>query len=180
MQKQVHDFRQLLSEVITTDVASKVNAEGKNVFNSWSEAKRLLQSDVRYLKLSSKDSESLWRRYVEDMARKIKNVLGDLKEKPERDSGLVTEERPDRDHRNDSPERQRSERDHWRDLKERERSGRDYKRDSKERERSDRDYRRDTKEERSERDQRRERKESERSDRDSRRGHGSSDYSRRR
>jgi hypothetical protein len=150
MQRQVHDFHQLLSEVITTEVASKVNSEGKTVFNSWSEAKRLLQSDVRYLKLSSKDSESLWRRYVEDMARKIKNVIGDLKkEKPERDSGLDTEERPDRDHRRDSPERQRSERDHRTDSKEKERSGRDFRRDPKERGRSDRDYRRDTKEERS-------------------------------
>jgi hypothetical protein len=166
MQRQVHDFHQLLSEVITTEVASKVNSEGKTVFNSWSEAKRLLQSDVRYLKLSSKDSESLWRRYVEDMARKIKNVIGDLKkEKPERDSGLDTE-RPDRDHRRDSPERQRTERDHRTDLKEKERSGRDFRRDPKERGRSDRDYRRDTKEERSERDHRRERKERERSDRD--------------
>jgi hypothetical protein len=150
MQRQVHDFHQLLSEVITTEVASKVNSEGKTVFNSWSEAKRLLQSDVRYLKLSSKDSESLWRRYVEDMARKIKNVIGDLKkEKPERDSGLDTEERPDRDHRRDSPERQRSERDHRTDSKEKERSGRDFRRDPKERGKPDRDYRRDTKEERS-------------------------------
>ena len=169
MQKQLHDFRQLLSEVITAEAASKVTAEGKTVFTSWSEAKKLLQSDVRYSRLSSKDSESLWRRYVEDMARKIKNVLGDLKmEKLERDS----KEKPDRDHRRVSPERERSERDHRKDSKEKERSDRDYRRD----------YRRDAKEERdrSERDHRRDRKESERLDRDSRRGYGSSDYSRRR
>ncbi|KAJ4784305.1 Pre-mRNA-processing protein 40C [Rhynchospora pubera] len=195
--KQVHDYRQLLSEVITTDAAGKVASGEKTVFTSWSEAKKLLQSDARYAKLSSKDCESLWRRFVEDMARKLKNVLGDLKEKPDKDSGSDSKEkeRMDRDHRRDSLERERSNRDHRRDskeversdrdyrreTKEVERSDRDYRRDSKERERSDRDYRRDTKEkERSERDHRRDRKENERSGREYRRGNGSSDHSRRR
>lgn len=196
LQRQLSDFRQLLSEVITPEAASQVTAEGKNAFTSWSEAKRLLRSDARYSKLSSKDCESLWRQYVEDMARKIKNVIGDLKkEKSERDSGMDSKERekPEREHRRDSPERERSDKDYRKDAKERERSDKDYKRDSKEGERSDRDHKRDSKErersdrdyrrdlkKRSERDYRRDRKENERSDRDYRRGHGYIDYSKRR
>ncbi|XP_062205113.1 pre-mRNA-processing protein 40C-like isoform X2 [Phragmites australis] len=68
----VRDFRALLSEVITPEVAVRATDEGKTAFNSWSEAKGLLRSDPRYNKLASKDRESIWRRYAHDLTRKLK------------------------------------------------------------------------------------------------------------
>lgn len=68
----VRDFRALLSEVITQEIAARTTDEGKTAISSWSEAKGLLRSDPRYNKVSSKDRESIWRRYADDMARKLK------------------------------------------------------------------------------------------------------------
>ncbi|CAM0956739.1 unnamed protein product [Alopecurus aequalis] len=68
----VRDFRALLSEAITPEMAARTTDEGKTAVSSWSEAKGLLRSDPRYNKVASKDRESIWRRYVDDMARKLK------------------------------------------------------------------------------------------------------------
>ncbi|KAM0835758.1 hypothetical protein ACQ4PT_062738 [Festuca glaucescens] len=68
----VRDFRALLSEAITPEIATRMSDEGKTAVSSWSEAKGLLRSDPRYNKVTSKDRESIWRRYVDDMARKLK------------------------------------------------------------------------------------------------------------
>ncbi|KAG9442297.1 hypothetical protein H6P81_018151 [Aristolochia fimbriata] len=70
----VRDFRVLLSEVITAEAAAKVTEDGRTILSSWSMAKQLLKSDLRYPKLPSKDKESLWRRYSEDMQRKLKST----------------------------------------------------------------------------------------------------------
>uniref|UniRef100_A0A0D9XKU0 WW domain-containing protein n=1 Tax=Leersia perrieri TaxID=77586 RepID=A0A0D9XKU0_9ORYZ len=79
----VRDFRALLSEVVTPEVAARTTDEGKTAINSWTEAKGLLRSDPRYNKLASKDRESIWRRYADDMARKLKQ--SDTKEKSDTD-----------------------------------------------------------------------------------------------
>ncbi|XP_039827156.1 uncharacterized protein LOC120688863 [Panicum virgatum] len=80
----VRDFRALLSEVITPEVAARPTDEGKTAINSWSEAKCLLRSDPRYNKLASKDRESIWRRYADDLTRKLKQ--SDMKEKDKSDT----------------------------------------------------------------------------------------------
>ncbi|XP_052133709.1 pre-mRNA-processing protein 40C isoform X1 [Oryza glaberrima] len=77
------DFRALLSEVITPEIAARTTDEGKTAINSWTEAKGLLRSDPRYNKLASKDRESIWRRYADDMATKLKQ--SDTKEKSDTD-----------------------------------------------------------------------------------------------
>ena len=82
-QRCVRDFRALLSEVITPEVAARPTDEGKTAINSWSEAKCLLRSDPRYNKLASKDRESIWRRYADDLTRKLKQ--SDTKEKDKSD-----------------------------------------------------------------------------------------------
>ncbi|XP_021302845.1 pre-mRNA-processing protein 40C isoform X2 [Sorghum bicolor] len=78
-ERRVRDFRALLSEVITPEVAARTTDEGKTAINSWSEAKGLLRSDLRYNKLASKDRESIWRRYADDLTRKLRQ--SDTKEK---------------------------------------------------------------------------------------------------
>ncbi|AQK64992.1 Pre-mRNA-processing protein 40C [Zea mays] len=80
----VRDFRALLSEVITPEVAARTTAEGKTAINSWSEAKGHLRSDLRYNKLPSKDKESIWRRYADDLTRKLRQ--SDTKEKDKSDT----------------------------------------------------------------------------------------------
>ncbi|GKE84835.1 pre-mRNA-processing protein 40C, partial [Tanacetum coccineum] len=62
-----HEYKALLSDVITTDAAAKVYEDGKTVFNSWSTAKRFLKDDVQCNKMLKKDRESLWRRHVDDL-----------------------------------------------------------------------------------------------------------------
>ncbi|KAF8672364.1 hypothetical protein HU200_049566 [Digitaria exilis] len=79
------DFRALLSEVITPEVAARTTDEGKTAVNSWSEAKCLLRSDPRYNKLASKDKESIWRRYADDLTRKLKQSDTMEKEKSDTD-----------------------------------------------------------------------------------------------
>ncbi|KAM3408609.1 hypothetical protein ACQJBY_001606 [Aegilops geniculata] len=68
----VRDFKALLSEAIAPDAATRTTEGGKTVVISWSEAKDLLRSDPRYSKVASKDRESMWWRYADDMVRKLK------------------------------------------------------------------------------------------------------------
>ncbi|VAH16507.1 unnamed protein product [Triticum turgidum subsp. durum] len=68
----VRDFRALLSEAIAPEAATRTTEGGKTLVISWSEAKDLLRSDPRYSKVSSKDRESIWWRYADDMVRKLK------------------------------------------------------------------------------------------------------------
>ncbi|CAH9105024.1 unnamed protein product [Cuscuta europaea] len=68
-----HDFRVLLVSVITAEAASQHGSEdGKTVLTSWSSAKVLLKADPRYAKVPRKDRESLWRRHVDDIQRRLK------------------------------------------------------------------------------------------------------------
>ncbi|PKA62757.1 Pre-mRNA-processing protein 40C [Apostasia shenzhenica] len=78
----VRDFRALLGDVITADAAARITEEGKNVLNSWSEAKRLLKPDPRYSKMPRKDRDALWQRYTQDLLRKQQK---DQKDKPDID-----------------------------------------------------------------------------------------------
>ncbi|XP_073000923.1 pre-mRNA-processing protein 40C [Typha latifolia] len=78
------EYRTLLTEVITVEAAAHATDDGKTVLSSWTEAKRLLKPDPRYSKMPSKDRESIWRRYAEDMIQKQKKP-SDLKEKPDTD-----------------------------------------------------------------------------------------------
>ncbi|KAL1828233.1 pre-mRNA-processing protein 40C [Daucus carota subsp. sativus] len=75
------DFRALLAEVITAEAAMKERDDGKTVFTSWSTAKHLLKADVRYTKMPRKERESLWRRHVDDMQRRLKLSLNEQTEK---------------------------------------------------------------------------------------------------
>jgi transcription elongation regulator 1 len=96
LQRCVRDFRALLSEAITPEIATRTTDEGKTAVSSWSEAKGLLRSDPRYNKVASKDRESIWRRYVDDMASKLKK--SDT-EKPDTDAR--------QQHRSSDPSRRR-------------------------------------------------------------------------
>lgn len=69
--------------MITPEIAARTTDEGKTAINSWTEAKGLLRSDPRYNKLASKDRESIWRRYADDMKTKLKQ--SDMKEKSDTD-----------------------------------------------------------------------------------------------
>ncbi|XP_057962775.1 pre-mRNA-processing protein 40C isoform X2 [Malania oleifera] len=75
----VHEFRALLSEVLTAETAARETEDGKTVLTSWSTAKRLLKPDPRYMKMPRKERESLWRRYTVEMQRRLK-LAGDQKE----------------------------------------------------------------------------------------------------
>ena len=65
----------MLCEVVTAEAAAKETDDGKTVVTSWSTAKHLLRSDPRYNKMPRKERESVWRRYSEEMLRKLKLVL---------------------------------------------------------------------------------------------------------
>ncbi|CAM6095871.1 unnamed protein product [Calypogeia fissa] len=67
----VREYRGLLADIITVEAASK-NEEGKLILTSWSEAKKLLKPDPRYAKMPRRDRESWWRRYAEDVQRRMK------------------------------------------------------------------------------------------------------------
>lgn len=71
----VQEFKVLLAEVITVEACSRETEDGKTVANSWSTAKQVLKGDLRYSKMARKDSETLWRRYVEDIHRRQKSTL---------------------------------------------------------------------------------------------------------
>lgn len=74
-QRCVQEFKVLLAEVITVEACSRETEDGKTVANSWSTAKQVLKGDLRYSKMARKDSETLWRRYVEDIHRRQKSTL---------------------------------------------------------------------------------------------------------
>ncbi|KAG2548335.1 hypothetical protein PVAP13_9KG160700 [Panicum virgatum] len=101
----VRDFRALLSEVITPEVAARTTDEGKTAINSWSEAKCLLRSDPRYNKLASKDRESIWRRYADDLTRKLKQ--SDTKEKDKSDTDGKPRRSSDTKEKSDTDGKQR-------------------------------------------------------------------------
>ncbi|ONK55246.1 uncharacterized protein A4U43_UnF6000 [Asparagus officinalis] len=83
LERCAREYRFLLAEVITMEAAAKVSDDGKNVLNSWTEAKRLLKPDARYSKMPRKERESLWIRYSDDMIRKHKPAA-DPKDKSDR------------------------------------------------------------------------------------------------
>ncbi|XP_057478904.1 pre-mRNA-processing protein 40C isoform X1 [Actinidia eriantha] len=74
----VYEFRGLLSDVLTSEVAAQETDDGKTAITSWSTAKRLLKADPRYTKMARKERESLWRKHVEEMQRRQqKSAVGD-------------------------------------------------------------------------------------------------------
>ena len=73
-QRCERDYRILLAEVMTIDAAKKQNEDGKTILNSWSEVKKLVKADPRYSKMPRRDREAWWRRYADDMQRKLKPV----------------------------------------------------------------------------------------------------------
>lgn len=80
-QRCVQEFRTLLAEVLTSEAASQETEDGKTPINSWSTAKRLLKSDLRYSKVPRNEREGLWRRYAEDMLRRKKSANDSKEEK---------------------------------------------------------------------------------------------------
>lgn len=90
--RALREYRVLLADVMATDAATKQNDDGKSMLNSWSEAKKQLKSDPRYGKMPRADREAGWRRYAEDIQRKLKSGSNSAKEerhssKEERHSG---------------------------------------------------------------------------------------------
>lgn len=73
----VYEFRALLSDVITPEVAAQDTEDAKTAITSWSTAKRVLKADPRYAKTPRKERESLWRRHVEEMQRRQKKLAVD-------------------------------------------------------------------------------------------------------
>lgn len=73
----VYEFRALLSDVITPEVAAQDPEDSKTAITSWSTAKRVLKADARYAKTPRKERESLWRRHVEEMQRRQKKLAVD-------------------------------------------------------------------------------------------------------
>ncbi|XP_051129506.1 pre-mRNA-processing protein 40C isoform X2 [Andrographis paniculata] len=83
----VSDYRALLSDVITAEVAAgqeTKDKDGKTITTSWSTAKQVLKGDPRYNKMPRKERESLWRRHAEDIQRKLKKVQAQEQEAGEK------------------------------------------------------------------------------------------------
>ncbi|KAL0743152.1 hypothetical protein Bca4012_084665 [Brassica carinata] len=76
------DFKALLVEVLSSEAASQQTEDAKTVLNSWSTAKQVLKSDIRYSKMPRDDREVIWRRYAEDILRKQKQDSPQKEEKP--------------------------------------------------------------------------------------------------
>lgn len=74
MQRSERDYRTLLAEVMTLDAAKKQTEDGKSILNSWTETKKLIKDDPRYSKMPRRDRETWWRRYADDLQRKLKPV----------------------------------------------------------------------------------------------------------
>ena len=70
----------LLADVITAEAAAKQGEEGKTFVTSWSEAKKVLKPDPRYSKMPRREREALWRRYSEDVQRRMKAATAAHKE----------------------------------------------------------------------------------------------------
>ncbi|XP_058183452.1 pre-mRNA-processing protein 40C isoform X1 [Rhododendron vialii] len=77
LERCVYEFRALLSDVITPEVAAQDTEDAKTATTSWSTAKRLLKADPRYAKMPRKERESLWQRHVEEMQRRQKKLAVD-------------------------------------------------------------------------------------------------------
>eukprot|EP00250_Pteridium_aquilinum_P015885 c22819_g1_i1 orf=261-3680(+) len=84
-ERALREYRALLADALATDAAAKQNEDGKSMLNSWSEAKKQLKSDPRYGKMPREDREGWWRRYAEDIQRKMR--AGSNSAKEERHSG---------------------------------------------------------------------------------------------
>jgi transcription elongation regulator 1 len=59
---------------MTLDAAKKQTEDGKSILNSWTETKKLIKDDPRYSKMPRRDRETWWRRYADDLQRKLKPV----------------------------------------------------------------------------------------------------------
>lgn len=84
LQRCARDFKALLVEVLSSEAASQQTEDAKTVLNSWSTAKQVLKSDIRYSKMPRDDREVIWRRYAEDILRK-QNQDSPQKEEKQRD-----------------------------------------------------------------------------------------------
>lgn len=73
-QSCVRDFRSLLSDLITPEIAAKQSEEVKSVLSSWHEAKKVLKPDPRFSKMPRLERESLWRKHVDDAQRRTKGT----------------------------------------------------------------------------------------------------------
>ncbi|CAM8954053.1 unnamed protein product [Rhodiola kirilowii] len=96
LERCASDFKVLLTEALTGEVASHESEDGKTVYNSWSTAKEFLRNDPRYAKMPRKEREILWRRYAESMQRKRKET----KEEDENGKGIQSQSRSRRRHEN--------------------------------------------------------------------------------
>uniref|UniRef100_A0A0C9QX05 TSA: Wollemia nobilis Ref_Wollemi_Transcript_2281_3725 transcribed RNA sequence n=1 Tax=Wollemia nobilis TaxID=56998 RepID=A0A0C9QX05_9CONI len=76
----VREYRSLLADVIVVDATMKNLEDGKNILTSWSEAKRVLKPDPRYSKMPRRERELWWRRYAEDVQRRMKLTAPDKNE----------------------------------------------------------------------------------------------------
>lgn len=70
-----HEFRALLTELVTPEAAAKETEDRKTILTSWSTAKKLLKSDPRYTKVPRKDREALWKRHAEELLRRQKVIV---------------------------------------------------------------------------------------------------------
>lgn len=71
--------------MLTVGTATQVRDDGKTALTSWSVAKEQLKLDPRFSKLPRKERESLWRKYADEMLRKLKSSDG-KEEKPSPES----------------------------------------------------------------------------------------------
>lgn len=75
-QRLALDFKSLLSEVLTAGTVTQVRDDGKTALTPWSVAKEQLKLDRRFSKMPRKERESLWRKYADEMRRKLKSSDG--------------------------------------------------------------------------------------------------------
>ncbi|KAL3678003.1 hypothetical protein R1sor_020959 [Riccia sorocarpa] len=68
----LRDYRVLLADVISAEATEKHAEEDKHILTSWSDAKKLLKPDARYGKMPRRERELWWRRYADDVQRRMK------------------------------------------------------------------------------------------------------------
>ncbi|GBG69078.1 hypothetical protein CBR_g3777 [Chara braunii] len=71
-EKCEREYMQLLSEELSYDLAIRLDRDGKTIFNSWTEARKVLKTDLRYQRFPRKDRESFYRKYIEDLHRRLR------------------------------------------------------------------------------------------------------------